>query len=86
MSQVAQQDHLYFEIRDINELTTEEKAGLLEKVKNGTILDTVLVVKAGSSPKAFAPILFASEVGLIAFYNNEDEAIKMIDLTEESEG
>lgn len=86
MPQIAQQDHLYFQIEDINELTTEEKAGLLEKVKNGTILDTVLVSPLDRGLKAFTPIIFASETGYIVFYNNEDAALTMIDLTEEPEG
>lgn len=82
MSQIAQQDHLYFPIEDINELTTEEKAGLMEKIKNGTILDTVLVCVAVGR-KGFSPILFASETGYIAFYNNEDNSISFVGLTEE---
>lgn len=85
MSQIAQQDHLYFQIEDINELTTEEKAGLLKKIKNGTILDTVLV-KTQDGKKSFSPILFASETEYIAFYNDEDGAISMVNLAEESEG
>ena len=42
MSQIAQQDHLYFQVGDFSNLTDEEKAGLKEKVQNGTIADVIL--------------------------------------------
>ena len=42
MSQIAQQDHLYVEVGNVEQLTTEEKALLKEKAKNGTLLDVVL--------------------------------------------
>lgn len=47
MPQIAQQDHLYFKVTNLSgELSSEEKAGLLEKVKSGTILDVVLCAES----------------------------------------
>lgn len=49
-----QQNYIFFPIQDSEELTTEEKAALLEKIKNGTILNTVLVTPTGFNSRILA--------------------------------
>lgn len=74
MSQIAQQDHLYFPVLDDSELTAEEKAGLLEKVKAGTILDTVLV-----TGKEQTKILAVAD-NTIVYFSNELGGLALVEL------
>ena len=41
--QNPQQNYIFFPIQDLINFTNEQKAELIEKIKNGTILNTVLV-------------------------------------------
>ena len=49
MSQIAQQDHLYFEVSTLGTFTDDQKKALVEKFKAGTILDVVQRSSAGVS-------------------------------------
>ena len=66
MSQIAQQDHLFVPVNDIQELTAEEIAVLKEKAENGTILDVVLIetTDAGNYAK-----IIAGSKGSVSYYN-----------------
>lgn len=54
MPQIAQQDYLYVDVAAVDNLTADEKALLLKKVKNGTILDVVLRDAANNIAKIIA--------------------------------
>lgn len=49
MSQIAQQDYLYFEVSTLGTFTDDQKKALVEKYKAGTILDVVQRSSAGVS-------------------------------------
>lgn len=49
MSQIAQQDHLYFEVSTLGTFTDDQKKALVEKFKAGTILDVVQRSSVGVS-------------------------------------
>lgn len=49
MSQIAQQDNLYFEVITLGTFTDAQKKALIEKFKAGTILDVVQRTAAGVS-------------------------------------
>lgn len=49
MSQIAQQDNLYFEVSTLGTFTDDQKKALVEKFKAGTILDVVQRSSAGVS-------------------------------------
>lgn len=66
MPQIAQQDHLFVTVGDIEELTPEEIAVLKEKAENGTILDVVLVEAADS--RNYAKII-AGSIASVSYYN-----------------
>lgn len=66
MPQIAQQDHLFVHVNDIEQLTAEEIAVLKEKAENGTILDVVLVETTESGN--YAKIIAGSKTQ-ISYYN-----------------
>lgn len=49
MSQIAQQDNLYFEVLTLGTFTDDQKKALVEKFKAGTILDVVQRSSVGVS-------------------------------------
>lgn len=49
MSQIAQQDNLYFEVSTLGTFTDDQKKALVEKFKAGTILDVVQRSSVGVS-------------------------------------
>lgn len=75
MAQIAQQDHLYFPVESVGSLTADEIAGLLEKVKAGTILDTVLVDADGYQAK-----ILAASATQITYYSIPDSEILTVTL------
>lgn len=75
MAQIAQQDHLYFPVADDSELSADEKAGLWQKVKNGTILDTVLVC-GNSQMKIIAYVQAPDSAPEIFYYSISDGNIQ----------
>lgn len=82
MSQIAQQDHLYVPIVDLEEPTQEEKEELLRKVKNGTILDTVLVEASSGHQLKILGFRHTSDSVVVWIYSPYEEAITPILLAE----
>ena len=58
MAQIAQQDHLFVEAAvALASLDATTKATLVEKVRQGVILDVVLVTAEASGKKSYAKVI-----------------------------
>lgn len=78
MSQIAQQDHLYVNVQNVEELTDGDKAVILEKYKNGTLADVILVDSFGGYSKVlfFQNIVNQNELNVSFVYG--DTIIAMV--------
>lgn len=73
MAQIAQQDHLFVEVDSLEEsvFTDEQKAELLEKHKQGVLLDVVLVDKYKMVSKILA--IEVADTGMVISYMYETD-------------
>lgn len=74
MSQIAQQDHLYIEVADLNNVTDAETAQILSAYKRNVLDDVILVTPLGHSAVISWSVDDADEPSVLevdAFYATE---------------